>query len=37
MNGPASSQFVLDYGFTVSLVKFPGGADTNGRNLHKLP
>ena len=30
MNGPASSQFVKDYGFTVSLVKFPGNADKNG-------
>ena len=30
MNGPASSQFVKDYGFTVSLVKFPGNANMNG-------
>ena len=30
MNGKYSSQFVLDYGFTVSLVKYPGGADKNG-------
>ena len=30
MNGPASSLFVQDYGFTVSLVKFPGQANTNG-------
>lgn len=30
MNGPKSSQFVLDYGFTVSLVKYPGGVDKNG-------
>jgi hypothetical protein len=29
MNGPASSQFVLDYGFTVSLVKFTGTTQTN--------
>ena len=30
MNGPASSQFVKDYGFAVSLVKFPGNPDING-------
>ena len=29
MNGPDSSQFVKDYGFTVSLYKFPGQANTN--------
>jgi len=29
MNGPASSKFVQDYGFTVSLVKFPGQTNTN--------
>jgi hypothetical protein len=30
MNGAKSSQFVLDYGFTVSLVKYPGNPDVNG-------
>jgi len=30
MNGPASSQFVLDYGFTVSLALYPGNAFKNG-------
>ena len=30
MNGPASSQFVLDYGFTVALVQYPGGQYANG-------
>ena len=30
MNGPASSQFVKDYGFAVSLVLYPGNPDKNG-------